>query len=100
MYQALQPLQGSYVPRLLGYGSCDGWQFFVVRGWQHWGNSTEVTLFSMLGTAWSTYVGQNHEPRIATELSGKWHEAFWDVQSCLHSEFPPCLRPRAWRVHR
>eukprot|EP00198_Chlamydomonas_reinhardtii_P011634 XP_001700971.1 predicted protein [Chlamydomonas reinhardtii] len=29
MYQALQPLQGSYVPRLLGYGSCDGWQFFV-----------------------------------------------------------------------
>ena len=32
MYQELQPLQGSYVPRLLGYGYCDGWQYFLVRG--------------------------------------------------------------------
>ncbi|KAG2485828.1 hypothetical protein HYH03_015411 [Edaphochlamys debaryana] len=29
MYQALRPLQGVYVPHLLGYGTCDGWQYFL-----------------------------------------------------------------------
>lgn len=33
MYHKLQPLQGLHVPRLLGYGYCDGWQYFVVREW-------------------------------------------------------------------
>ncbi|PNH00045.1 hypothetical protein TSOC_014152 [Tetrabaena socialis] len=28
-YQLLQPLQGVYVPHLLGYGFCDGWQYFL-----------------------------------------------------------------------
>ncbi|PNW88095.1 hypothetical protein CHLRE_01g013900v5 [Chlamydomonas reinhardtii] len=29
IYGELQPLQGSYVPQLLGYGYCDGWQYFL-----------------------------------------------------------------------
>ncbi|KAG2489304.1 hypothetical protein HYH03_012136 [Edaphochlamys debaryana] len=29
IYQLLKPLQGVYVPHLLGYGFCDGWQYFL-----------------------------------------------------------------------
>ncbi|KAG2485642.1 hypothetical protein HYH03_015614 [Edaphochlamys debaryana] len=29
IYQVLQPLQGVFVPHLLGYGFCDGWQYFL-----------------------------------------------------------------------
>ncbi|PNW84306.1 hypothetical protein CHLRE_04g229050v5 [Chlamydomonas reinhardtii] len=29
IYQLLRPVQGTHVPELLGFGTCDGWQYFL-----------------------------------------------------------------------